>query len=241
MTYAADRALTSVTAPYSPETNPVALAFDDSRQRMVDDQVRPLEVNDPRIIAAMRVLPREDALPENEQEFAYSDLTLPLGNGRYLLQPMVTARLVQMADVQPGQRVLVVGAATGYTAALVAMLGAEVIALEEDEALLAIGTSFTSRASVDVSWSQSSLASGAPESSPFDLILFDGAIEEIPRFCSTQLAENGRVAGILRPNDGTSSAFLAEAEKDEEWSVLRFFDADVPVLPAFERPAAFAF
>ncbi|MFT8897551.1 MAG: protein-L-isoaspartate O-methyltransferase [Acetobacter sp.] len=239
MTYAADQAPTSVMAPYFPDTR--ASAFDDARQRMVDDQVRPLEVNDPRIVTAMRALPREYAVPENEQEFAYSDLTLPLGNGRYLLQSMVTARLVQMAAIQAGQRVLVVGAATGYTAALIAMLGAEVTALEEDASLLAIGTAFTTLASVDVSWKQAHLTGGAPESSPFDLIFFDGAIEEIPRFCSTQLTENGRVAGILRPDDGTSSAFLAEAEKGEGWSIRRFFDSEAPVLPAFTRPAAFAF
>jgi protein-L-isoaspartate(D-aspartate) O-methyltransferase len=208
---------------------------------MVDDQVRPLEVNDPRIIAVMRTLPREYALPDTEQEFAYSDLTLPLGNGRYLLQPMVTARLVQMADIEAGQRVLVVGAATGYTAALVSMLGAEVTALETDAALLAIGTAFTARLSLNVSWQQAPLAEGAPDSAPFDLIFFDGAVEEIPHFCLTQLTADGRVAGILRPDDGTSSAFLAEAEKSDGWSIRRFFDSEAPVLPDFERPAAFAF
>lgn len=232
-------------APYSPEITPTAdqisSAFDDARQRMVDDQVRPVEVNDPRIIAAMRTLPREYAVPGNERQFAYSDLTLPLGNGRYLLQPMVTARLLQMADIRTGQRVLVVGAGTGYLAALIAMLGAEVVALEENDTLRAIGISFTDHVSAVISWTHASPLSGAPENAPFDLIIFDGAISEIPRFCSSQLSENGRVAGILRPNDGTSTAFLAEADRSEGWSIHRFFDAEAPVLPAFERPTAFAF
>ncbi|MFT8720217.1 protein-L-isoaspartate O-methyltransferase family protein [Acetobacter sp.] len=214
--------------------------FDDARLRMVNDQVRPMEVNDPRVVTAMRELRREDAVPDEQKPFAYADRTLPLGHGRYLLQPMVTARLVQMMQVEPGQRVLVVGAATGYLASVIARLDAEVFALEENDALSALGKAYTSSNAPDIVWRKGALANGDSEDAPFDLIVFAGAISEIPQFCTAQMAPKGRVAGIMRPENGTSSAFLAEAEESGGWSVRFFFDAAAPFLSAFEKTAAFA-
>src|SRR5580698_4654527 len=107
-----------------------------ARNNMVDSQVRPNKVVDPRIIDAMRQLPRELFVPPAMASLAYADDDVPLGGGRYLMEPMVIARLVQAATVRRGERALVVGAGCGYGAALLAALGAQVIALEQDAALL---------------------------------------------------------------------------------------------------------
>ena len=217
-----------------------AADFEDARLRMVNDQVRPMEVNDPRVVAAMRDLRREDAVPASQKPFAYADRTLPLGHGRYLLQPMITARLVQMMQVEPGQRVLVIGAATGYLASVISRLGAEVFALEDEDALISLGRTYTASNAPDVVWRKGPLVNGDSKDAPFDLIVFAGAISDIPQFCSAQLAPTGRVAGVMRPENGTSSAFLAEAEESGGWSTRFFFDAATPFLPPFEKPAAFA-
>ena len=108
-----------------------AQAFAEARNRMVDSQVRPNKVTDPRIIAAMRQLPRERFLPPHLAPLAYADEDVPLGEGRVLIEPTVIARLVQLTAVAAGERALVVAAGTGYGAALLAACGARVTALEE--------------------------------------------------------------------------------------------------------------
>ena len=105
---------------------------------MVDSQIRPNKVSDPRVLAAMRHIPRERFLPSRLAVLAYADEDVPLGNGRALMEPMVLARLVQLAAPTAGEKALVVAAGTGYGSALLAACGAQVTALEEDEALLAI-------------------------------------------------------------------------------------------------------
>ncbi len=105
---------------------------------MVDSQIRPNKVNDPRILEAMRRLPRERFVPETAAAMAYVDEDVPLGNGRFLMEPMVIARLIQTTRPLPGEAALVVGAGTGYGAALLAACGARVTALEDDPALIAI-------------------------------------------------------------------------------------------------------
>src|SRR5690242_17342594 len=118
--------------------DPPVLDFEDARNRMVDSQIRPNKVVDPRIIAAMRRIPRERFLPAHLATLAYLDEDVALGGGRCLMEPMVIARLVQLTAVQAGERALVVATGTGYGAALLAACGARVTALEDDASLLAI-------------------------------------------------------------------------------------------------------
>ncbi|NHN85761.1 protein-L-isoaspartate O-methyltransferase [Acetobacter musti] len=236
-----------ITAPASSASDS---AFDEIRQHMVDDQVRPVEVSDPRIILAMRTLPRERAIPAAERDFAYADRTLPLGDGRWLMQPMTTARLVQSARIAAGERVLVVAAGTGYLASIVASLEAHVIALESDAELVRQGHAYTDQVTPGVIWRQGPLADGAPENAPFDVILFDGAIRNIPAFCIAQLAAGGRVAGMLN-KAGICSAFIAEPDRTgqadsttntfEGWATRLSFDAPAPLIGELLPAPAFAF
>src|SRR5215472_17796835 len=115
-----------------------AEAFADARNRMVDSQIRPNKVTDPRIVAAMRRLPRERFVPSHFAALAYADEDVPLGEGRFLVEPVVIARMVQLTAITAGERALVVAAGTGYGAALLAACGARVTALEESAPLQAI-------------------------------------------------------------------------------------------------------
>ncbi|MEJ1978942.1 MAG: protein-L-isoaspartate O-methyltransferase [Acetobacteraceae bacterium] len=151
-----------------------------ARSNMVDSQVRPNKVTDPRVLDAMRALPREEFVPPALSPVAYVDEDLPLGGGRVLMEPMVIARLVQLARVRPGERALVIGAGTGYGAALVAACGAEVTALDDDEALLAIALRVLPRYAPAVKIVHGALSAGLPEGAPWDFILLEGAVTAIP-------------------------------------------------------------
>ena len=154
--------------------------FAEARNRMVDSQIRPNRVIDPRIVGAMRRLPRERFLPAGLAPLAYADQDVPLGNGRVLMQPMAIARLVQLAAPLQGEHALVVGAGTGYGAALLAACGPRVTALEEDPALLAIARRALPEVAPEVSLVSGPLAAGWPAGAPYDLILLEGAVQRIP-------------------------------------------------------------
>ncbi len=150
-------------------------AQDTARENMVDSQVRPNLVHDSRVIEAMRALPREAFAPSGA--FAYADTDLDLGQGRYLLSPLVTARLAQLVMATNPAHVLVVGAGSGYTAALLAACGAQVVALEEDTRL---DTGALARLAPKVEAVTGKLAAGWPASGPYDAILIEGAVPAIP-------------------------------------------------------------
>src|SRR5581483_3920718 len=150
--------------------------FAEARNRMVNSQVRPNRVVDPRILGAMRSLPRERFLPPDRASLAYADEDVPLGNGRVLVQPMVIARMLQLAAPVQGERALVAAAGTGYGAAILAACGLRVTALEEDPALLAIARHTLQEFAPNVSVVAGPIASGWPGNAPYDVILLEGAV-----------------------------------------------------------------
>ena len=204
------------------------------RSAMIDSQLRTSDVTDPAIVAAMGVVAREDHVPPALASVAYMDRAIPLGEGRALNAPLVTGRMLVAAAVRPGMRVLLVGAATGYTAACLAQLGAEVVALEEDAGLAAAAP-----AADHVAWVAGPLNQGAADQSPFDCIIIEGAIEALPAGIADQLVEGGRLVTALR--DGPVSR-LAQGVKTGGTLALRpFADMDVAPLPGFARPTGFRF
>jgi protein-L-isoaspartate(D-aspartate) O-methyltransferase len=210
--------------------------FEAMRRAMVASQLRTTAVNDARVVEAMRAVPRERHVPAARRALAYVDTLVPLGGGRWLNPPMVTGRLLTAAETQAGDRVLLVGAATGYTAAVLALLVASVTALEEDAALLKLARE-TPLANVTLA--EGPLAAGVEGDAPYDLILIDGAVETIPPALIAQLAEGGRLTGALIENG--VSRLVVGRKAGGGFGLTAFADAEAAPLPGFAPPPAFSF
>jgi protein-L-isoaspartate(D-aspartate) O-methyltransferase len=217
-----------------------AQAFAEARACMVDSQVRPNKVNDPRIIAAMRQLPRERFLPPHLASLAYVDEDVPLGEGRVLVEPAVIARLVQLTAITAGERALVVASGTGYGAALLATCGARVTALEEAASLQAIARGVLAELAPSVSLVAGPLAAGWPSGAPYDVILIEGAVHEIPKAIGAQLhQETGRLVAVCA-GSGVCQAVLAEATA-AGLRLAPMFDCAVPPIPSLLPSPGFVF
>ena len=220
------------------------LDYASARDHMVDSQVRPDRIIDPRIIRAMRNLPRERFVPPARAAMAYIDEDLRLSNGRVLMEPRVLAHLVQAAQLRAGDRVLVVGAGTGYGAAVMAACGAEVTALEEDETLQAIARAVLPEVAPQVTLVHGSLTAGLP--GPWDVIMIEGAVSEIPpSIGSTLNHQSGRLVTVIAQNGGLGKGVLAEpinpGAPDVTLRAQPRFDCATPLLPAFIAKPAFQF
>ena len=212
--------------------------FEAMRDAMVESQLRTTAVSDPRIVAVMQSVPREAFVPEDRQALAYVDVPVPLGGGRCLNPPMATGRMLNEAAIRAEDHILLVGAATGYAAALLAGLAGSVVALESDEALAATAKKALS-GEANVTVVTGPLAEGWAKEGPYSLILVDGAIETVPEALVTQLNEGGRfVAAVL--DHGISR--LSTGVKAAEAVVLRpFAEAEAVPLPGFALPKGFSF
>lgn len=219
--------------------------FAEARNCMVDSQVRPNQVTDLRIIAAMREIPRELFLPPKLRPVAYIDEDIPLGDGRYLMEPMATARLVQLLAPSEGERALVVASGTGYAAALLAACGVRVTGLEEDRALLAIARPALDAVAPSVSLVVGPLEAGWPAGVPYDIILIEGAVQQIPAAVGAQLkAGGGRLATVRRETHleagNMGHAILAEPTP-AGLSVQPAFDCATPLIPSLVKKPGFVF
>lgn len=212
-----------------------------ARNNMVDCQVRPNRVSDPRVLDAMRSLPRELFVPPGSAALAYVDEDIPVGNGRVLMEPLVIARLVQMARVRMGDRVLVVGAGAGYGAAILAACEGRVTALEEDSALLAIAVRILPGIAPGIRLVEGRLAAGLPSEGPWDVILIEGAVAAIPNLYAAQLAPNGRLVTVVAPPGATGRAVLAEPVTGGRLRSRDMFDCTTALLPSLRPAPSFVF
>lgn len=203
---------------------------------MVASQLRTTAVNDPRVIEAMGAVPRERFVPADRTSFAYLDISQPIGPGRSLPSPMVLGRLLTEARVRPHERALVIGASSGYAAAVLAQLVAQVVALEEDPALAALGAPALPPTVQQVS---GPLDAGWIVAAPYDVILFDGAVQRVPPAIVSQLAAGGRIAAALVENGVTRLAIGRGTAGSFGMTV--FADAEAPILPGFAVAEGFRF
>ena len=209
-----------------------------ARNRMVDGQIRPARVNDPRIILAMRTLPRERFVPPALGGLAYIDTPIELAGGRQVMEPRVLARLIQLAEPRRAERALVVGANTGYGAAVLAHLGLDVTALEEDERLLAIARAATEGTSI--SFRHGCLADGVPAEPAFDVILIEGAVEQIPSAVERLVAPGGGRLVTILLRGATGQGVIAE-HSGSGLAMRPHFDASARLLPGFGLAPGFRF
>ena len=210
-----------------------------AREAMIDSQLKPCGVVSPRTVGAFYAVAREDFVPPARRGLAYVDAAQPLGGGREMMAPLSLGLLVEAAAVQPGERVLVVAAGTGYSAAILAAMGARVTALESEAGLAAAARQALAGMS-DITVVEGPLEGGAPEGAPYDLILIDGAVELLPPDPIAQLAEGGRLVAILHGSDGVSRA--AKGTKRAGIVPLEpFGEAAAALLPPFRKAHAFRF
>ena len=225
--------------------DPTQTDYSAARNNMVDSQIRPNRVTDPRVLDAMRSLPREAFVPPALAPLAYIDEDLPLGGGRVLVEPLVTARLMQMARIRPSDRVLVAGAGTGYGAAIASACGGQVVALEEDDALMAIALRILPRVAPGVRLVQGKLALGLSSGGPWDVIVIEGAVVAIPDVYAQQMAPGGRLVTVVAAPGGRGGrAVLAEPVMAAGAYRLRareLFDCNTPLLPGLRPAPAFVF
>lgn len=220
--------------------------FATARRMMVDGQVRPNDVTDLRIIAAMLEVPRERFLPAPKIALAYLDLDIPILEGpdgrprRRLLKPMLLAKMIQAVGIRDNDSVLDVGCATGYSCAVVSSLARAVVALEEDTALaLAAKETLYALGITTVSVETGPLTAGYPARAPYDVILLQGASEIEPQSLFPQLRDGGRLVCVRGGVSGGKAVVYRRAGDDVSgWPA---FDATASVLPGFAAAPAFVF
>lgn len=216
--------------------------FADARRHMVDGQIRPNDVTDLRVLAAMLEVPRERFAPPAATSIAYLDLDLPVGEGaagsRCLLKPMLLAKLFNAAEIKPTDRVLDVGCVTGYAAALLARMAEQVVALEQDAGLAKTAKAALSSLS-NVTVVSGPLVEGWPQDGPYDLIVLEGATEIEPQAFCRQLKDGGRLVCVL--GSGPGAAAMLYRRSGDDFGGRPVFNAAAAVLPGFVKPPAFAF
>jgi protein-L-isoaspartate(D-aspartate) O-methyltransferase len=201
-----------------------------ARRNMVECQLRTNRITQDAVIAAMGEVPRERFVPDNLANIAYVDEDLAVGGERYLVEPMVLGRLLQESRANLDDVALLVGCGTGYSAAVLSKLCSAVFALESD------GT-FAGNNAVVV---EGPLDKGWPGEAPYNLIVFDGAVSELPSAILDQLADDGRLVAVVCDDQGVGRATLME-KRGGVVSSRTLFDANTPMLPGFAKSAGFVF
>lgn len=212
--------------------------FETMRRAMVASQLRTSAVDDARVIAAMASVPREAFVPAAAQAQAYRDTGVALGGGRSLNPPIATGRLLTEAGIRADERVLLIGAATGYTAAVVAHLADSVVAVEQDAALASTARSALAGYPT-VTLVEGVLNAGAADAGPFDVLLIDGAVADVPDSLVAQLKPEGRIATGL--NDRGVTRLATGSRSAGGFGLQDFADVECTTLPGFDKPAAFVF
>jgi protein-L-isoaspartate(D-aspartate) O-methyltransferase len=207
--------------------------FAAAREAMVECQLRPQGVTDPAVAAAMGRVKREKFLPSHTRPLAYVDRAVAMGDGRFLPAPAVLGQLLTQMMPESGQRALVVGAGSGYSAAILSAMGLEVTAVESNAGLAVVARE------QQINVIETPLEAGDPKGAPYDQILIDGAVEYIPDAIVEQLADGGRL-GTALVERGVSRLVIGR-KAGGAFGYLSIGDAGVPALPGFARPKSFTF
>ena len=212
-----------------------------ARRYMVDCQVRPSDVTNLDVIDAMLAVPREAFVPADQSGMTYLDLDLEIGTSkRFLIKPVVVARLLQAAEIKPTDKVLVVGCATGYVAAVVAQLAGRVVATESDPALAAsAAATLKTLGCGNVTVLQGAIPDGNAAHAPYDVIVLDGATAIVPTTLYQQLSPEGCLVGVFA-NRRPQRAMLVRRSHDG-FGDLALFDANAPMLPGLQQTPEFVF
>lgn len=212
-----------------------------ARLHMVESQLRPNRITDERILDAFLAVPRERFVPAALRGAAYVDNDVPLGGGRWLIEPMVLARLLQLAEIDAADTVLEVGAATGYATAILARLAARVVAVEPEARLADQARAALSElGAANVVPVAAPMAGGRADGAPYPVILVNGAVAAVPDALADQLAEDGRLVTVVKSGSGMGKGTVMTRVKGA-LSQRAVFDAGTPLLAAFAAVPSFVF
>ena len=212
-----------------------------ARHNMVEGQIKPNKVVGRDLIEAMATVPRELFVPKAARGFAYVDEDIALGNGRYLVEPMVQARLIEAAGITPDDVVLDIGCGSGYSTALLARLANTVVAVESDADLARAATEVLASQGIDNAVVvEAPLSEGYPAQAPYRVILVNGSVTQVPERIASQLTDGGRLVTVIAPNGGVGRGVVIE-RIGGILSERTLFDAATPTLPGFEAPERFVF
>jgi len=211
------------------------------RRTMVDTQLRTNKVTNQLVLDSMGEIPRETFIPLDSSNFAYVDEHIYIGPGRSMVQPMVLARMIQAVEISSEAVVLDIACGSGYSSAVLARIARVVVALESDEQLSGIAAAQITKLGLDnVVLENGSIKEGWPDQAPYDVIMINGACEQIPEKIFSQLADGGRLCAVTR--DRNECCVVRMWDKVGCGLSSRIlFDADVPLLPEFQRPNRFYF
>jgi len=213
-----------------------------ARTNMVEGQIKPNRVTDVRLMERFGEVPRERFVPGPLRATAYVDEDLPIGGGRYMMEPMVLARLLDAADLAPSDIVLTLGAGSGYAAAIMAGLCSTVVGIEPEQALVSRATETLADLQIDNAVIiEGDLSAGYPDQAPFNVIVFEGAIASVPENVLSQLADDGRLVAVV--NDGRGGLGDASLWLKTSAGVGKrpLFEAGTPHLPGFTPIPTFEF
>lgn len=217
------------------------MSYEKSRLKMIQSQIRPNRIIDERIVTAMAEIPRELFLPETLRGIAYVDEDVSLGNGRWLIEPLVCARLLQAAEIEGDDIVLDVGCGAGYLSAVASRLAGIVVGLESDRELASVARESLAAQSFDgVTVVEGDMREGYAKQAPFDVILFSGAVSVIPPIIVDQLADGGRLVAVVREGAGQGHGIVM-LKLGNAVSQRVAFDASLPLLPGFASDPVFQF
>ncbi|MDX6749454.1 protein-L-isoaspartate O-methyltransferase [Geminicoccaceae bacterium 1502E] len=216
------------------------LDFAEARRNMVENQLRPSRIDDPRLLAAMGEVPRELFLPKPLRGVAYSDDDIELDHGHFLLEPLALAKMLQVAQLRSDEVALVIGCSTGYAAAVMARLAATVFLLvEPDEDVTALDRLLNELGCANVLIQQGPLREGLPSQAPFDAILLPGTVREVPAALREQLGDGGRLVTVV--SDRHAGRVTLFSKVGGAIGRRTPFDAGTPELVALRPEPRFVF
>jgi len=214
-----------------------------ARFNMIEQQIRPWEVLDPQVLELLSTVRREDFVPLAHKALAFVDMEIPLGAApnQVMLAPRVQARLLQDLAVQPRDKALDVGTGSGFMAALLAHQAASVLSLEIDSGLAAQAQANLQKAGVtNVTVRHADGSQGAAADGPFDVILLNGSVAEVPASLLQQLSMGGRLAAIVG-QEPMMRATVITRNSDTSWTTTEPWDCNAPRLSGFAEPSHFQF
>jgi protein-L-isoaspartate(D-aspartate) O-methyltransferase len=221
--------------------NPFEYSTEQARFNMIEQQIRPAEVLDQRVLDVIAQIPREDFVPAEYRGLAFSDTNIPLANGQQMMCPIMEARLLQALNIQPGEKILEIGTGSGYLTALLATLGGAVNSVEIDPQLLAQAEAKLAAHHIDnVTLHQGDAARGWDQNGPFDVIAITGSLPILLDSFQHNLTVGGRMVVIVGQSPVMEAQLITRIAEDQ-WRTEHLFETDFPALLNAEQPQAFVF